>query len=293
MPLTITPGLGGGLQFPNLTPLVPAQISENISRFWEMPNPLQVETLASAYHHLSRLQEPNTDLLEKLGEMVKRFEAREPTIAADNFIMARLVGEVAKLKDSVPPAKPRSDRPAVDEDSFTQDPRPEAPDRRPSRRDSSLILYGDGQGGFYPSLWRDLSEEMRRELKILALSREGRISELSNDEVTHADFLADAVGGWILSLTEPLSQSAPMNTSLRNLLPVISEMVTLMARPTLSVTLTTRFWDRFDGRTDVKSALIRLSNAKTLPALATDEDRAILESTIQAVEAALKTCRPA
>lgn len=284
MPIIITPGLGGILQFQNLTALAPARIGENIPRFWELPNPAQVETLASAYYHLSRVTEPNADLLEKLGAMVQRFEGREESIAADNFILSRLVGEMARLKDSVPPTPASMDSVVVTE----------KPSSKPSPkrdRDNSMQLYTDGKGGYFPHSWARLSEDMRRELKGLAYAREGRMSELTNDEEKHAEFLMGALAGWIVSVKDALTETGAKGAgqsglasapSVRAPLALISEMTAFMAgEAKIESDLGVRFWQLYSADSVARMAVHRLINARATQFSVLEEgERASLEKAL-------------
>ncbi len=283
--LTIIQGLGGVLRFQNLTPLALSVIGENIPRFWDLEPPAQLETLASAYHHLSRILEPSqdqSDLLEKLGAMVQRFEAREPTIAADNFTLSRLVGEMAKLKGS--------ERPVPTGDSvFVAERSPAAEGtaaRRPTptrARDASLQFYTDGKGGFFPSAWAHLSDDMRSALKSRAFERKGKMSDLTGDEAVHAEFLFGAFSGWIHSIWESLTENGAK--AVWEPVPLIAEMTAFLGVAAASG-LSPDFWRLYGRDVDLRTALNRLTTQRSLLGSLEEGKRAALEQALVDLDAA-------
>jgi hypothetical protein len=163
----IIQGLGGALRFQNFTPLAPALVTDNLSRFRELVSPAQLETLASAYHHLMRVPDANQEVVESVAQMIQRLESKADPSAADSFTISRLVLEWGRLKEtlreSAPPARGTPLPPAGD----VEDSRPRA-----AIRDKSLRFYSDGSGGFFPPSWAHLSKEMRDSLKSLAYGEE-------------------------------------------------------------------------------------------------------------------------
>lgn len=302
MPIIITPGLGGILQFQNLTPLAPSLIAANLTldesremRFWSLAPQAQLETLASAYHHLVRFSESKSELIDSLGGMIQRFHGGEKSIPADSFILARLIGEVEKFKDSVPPtsAPTSSDRPAATGDIFireqpkTPPPPAETPVRRPTpRRDNSMRLYTDGKGGYFPPLWGGMPDLLKLELKSLAYKLEGKMSDLTRDEGAHSEFLSSSFAVWILDLRDQLAKEPISPASIRRQVAIVSEMAAFMADPLHSESIGFRFWNAVGANAEVRMVINRLANARMLPETLGDKERASVEKAMFDVDAA-------
>ncbi|HSA58918.1 MAG TPA: hypothetical protein VLJ37_04465 [bacterium] len=281
--LTIVQGLGGLLQFQNFTPLAPALVTENLGRFWDLAPVAQVETLASAYQHLSRVEEADVQLLESVGQLLQRIEARAEQTPSDSFILSRVIGKLALLKASSPPScEPPGRR--------TSDPAPGA------QRDPSLRFYSDGEGGFFPPSWIHFSKPMRDALKVLAYGREGKMSDLTSSDVAQADFLIGALSGWINDMKTALTEtgmkgagqsglaSAP---SIRAPLDLVAEMAAVLGDASrVEASLAANFWRSFGSHADLRMSLSRLVTMRMAQSVLEEAERLALEDTLCALDAA-------
>lgn len=291
--ITVVQGLGGALQFQNFTPLAPALITENLARFWDLAPVAQVETLASAYQHLTQIREANDQLLEGVGQLIVRIEERAKQTPSDSFILSRLIGEWGRFKDSNLPPPPRSDHPSAPAAA----PAPKTPAPRPApARDPSFRFYADGDGGYFPPSWVNFSKPMRDALKILAYRREGKMSDLSFSDEAHADFLLAALYGWIngmrTSLTETGSKGAGQSglasaPSVREPVERVAEMAAVLGDGNrVEASLAERFWNSFGAHADLRMALSRLTTMRTAQSVLEEADRTALEDTLIALDAA-------
>jgi hypothetical protein len=307
MTLTITQGLGGTLLFTNFSPLAPSLVSENLRNFWELQRPTQMDTLASAYHHLTRAADAKTEVVEKVGQMIQRFESNSDPVAADNFTIGQLVLEWGRLKDSLGDFA-SGDSPALGAVRAS----PPPPRRTPvpategakpvsaaiaSRREQSIRFYSDGEGGFFPPSWLHFSDSMRQALKILAYSRKGgKMSDLTSDEGLHAEFLVGVLADWLGQIRGDLTETGVKGAGQSGLasapsvmptLGLVSEMMSLLRRPAgPESSLMTRFWKAYGAHADLRMTINRLFTMRSLQSILEEADRMVLEKVLYDLDVA-------
>ncbi|HEX5037058.1 MAG TPA: hypothetical protein VFX30_07845 [bacterium] len=314
MSLTITNGLGGLLLFPNFTALGPSLVTANLRNFWELTHVAQTETLASAYQHLSAVPAVDAQLLESLGQLTQRLNAREERTPADSFIISRLITAWGMLKESVPPSDPpraASDRPNAETASpVSRTPVPPTPappspvrgrksDRSRLERTDSMQFYTDGKGGLFPPSWRTLfSPDLRDDClksRAWALSAKEQ-RELISSEEAHAKFLVSAMADWIIELKTSLTETGAKGAgqsglaaapSVRAPLRYIRELGDVMAEESRSSSgLSELFWNGYGNHTELRMAVNRLTNSPSLLSSLEEGERTDLLNVIYGLDGA-------
>lgn len=310
--ITITAGFGGTFVFERFTSLAPSLVTENLSRFWDLARPAQVDTLASAYQHLSGVPDANPEVLASVGQMTQRLNDSAETSPVDHLVLGRLLLEWGRLKSvfppSSPPQAPRSDRPASSPAPGAElAPRTPVPPaggvgrRRhtPGTRaeDSTRAtgqFYRDGKGGYFPPSWAKLSDDMKRELKSLAWSRKGKMSDLTSSHEMHASLLLGAISSWVVTLKTVLMESGVKGAgqsglasapSVQPLLSLISEMTSWMGGPALRRSaLGSLFWEGFGAHEEARMAINRLTTMRTLQSSLEQSEKDSLERTLYTLD---------
>lgn len=308
MMITITPGIGTALRFQDFTPQAPILVSANLRALSTLAPIAQLETLASAYVHLSGVAEANQQLLESLGQLVQRMNAREERTAADSFIVSRLIGEWGSLKDSVPPSsppQPRSDRPAEAPIAMPKTPVPPTPappspvpgvsGRRRSERNDSIQFYTDGKGGLFPPSWVHFSKEMKNALKIAVWNLSATDSRaLISSEEANATFLMGTMATWILQLRNLLTETGAKGAgrsglasgpSIRGNVELINEMSAFMSEGDyVGSPLADAFWRAYGTHTESRMAVNRLTSMRSLLSSLDEAERNALEDSLYALD---------
>jgi len=215
-----------------------------------------MDTLTSAYHHLSQISEPRPeqiDLLQKVEIMVERFKSGALTIADDNFILARLSGQVACLNSSVPPAA-----------GPTPNPLPSQP---PVARGMPAPACGREED------FGEIASEVDADRFVDALY--GWINEIVT-LLTKTGAKGEGLSGLA---------SAP---SVRRPVGRVTKLVTLLGdRTRVEALLAQRFWHSFGAHADLRMALSCLAIKQSSAQSVLDKaERTALEDTLFALDVA-------